>query len=252
MEIQGNVRAEGVIRIDRWTSIEGDVSTKGGAYVGDRVRIKGKLYVEGSLDIGSEVEIGEYEAKGWINIRSPIPILIYIVIYLMDLLRHGKSEEVDKILNELEEAEEDIIISPGFFFMPDKAEIGAKGIQCDGMFRLGDETRLRARVEAGGDVHIGFEADLSGDVISEGNVVISHGANIIGDIKAQDMVMVNGETRILGDIHGAQVEVESSANIEGTIIAPNGVRLITPETKLIEGRLDRFEHGIGDMDTLLE
>ena len=70
-----------------------------------------------------EIDNG-FEAKGWINIRSPIPVVIYIFIYLLQLLKMGHSEEIDRILEEIEDNERDTIpISETFLFIPNNSTI---------------------------------------------------------------------------------------------------------------------------------
>ena len=54
VKIDGDVVAEGDIRLDLWSDINGDVRTKKDAYIGERTNINGKLVVKGDLDIGND------------------------------------------------------------------------------------------------------------------------------------------------------------------------------------------------------
>jgi len=102
--IDGDLFATGDIRMDIFTRIRGNVNSDQNVYLGEKVSVDGKLSVTGDLDVGDSVNVKDgFEAKGWINIRSPIPMVIYIFIYLMQLLKMGHSEEIERILEELEE-----------------------------------------------------------------------------------------------------------------------------------------------------
>ena len=78
------------------------------AYLGEFVTIDGKLIVEGDLDVGKEVKIkGGFEAKGWIVVRNPVPVIIFLFLYIREMMRLGKGEEIEKALEELFEDSED-------------------------------------------------------------------------------------------------------------------------------------------------
>ena len=85
-KIREYVWASGDVRIGNWCEVGNDVIAKQDAYIGEGVKIAGKLVVNGTLDIGEKVEIGEgFEAKGNVEIRNPMPVFLFIIIYLMTL-----------------------------------------------------------------------------------------------------------------------------------------------------------------------
>ena len=136
--IDGGLDSTKDIRVDIFSSIGGDVKCGGNVYFGEKVKIKGKLSLDGDLDVGDSVEIDKgFEAKGWINIRSPIPVVIYVFIYLLQLLKMGHSEEIDRILEEIEENEGDTIpISETFLFIPNNSIIGVQKSKVDYNLRV--------------------------------------------------------------------------------------------------------------------
>ena len=100
--INGNILAEGDVRVDNFCEIRGDVVSRQDAYLGEGVTIQGRLIVSGDLDIGDNVIIEKgFEAKGWISIRNPMPVVAYIVLYLVALLGIEKEEELNKFMKEL-------------------------------------------------------------------------------------------------------------------------------------------------------
>jgi len=117
----GNLNATNDVRIDIFSNIGGDIQSGGNVYLGEKVKVKGKLSLKGDLDVGDSVEIESgFEAKGWINIRSPIPTVIYIFIYLLQLLKMGHSEEIERLLEELEQNDGKTIpiyLSQNHFFL---------------------------------------------------------------------------------------------------------------------------------------
>ena len=83
VKVHGNIFADDDIRIDSYSEIEGDIVGGNDIYLGQRVKIGGKLTVGRDLDVGEDVTIKKgFDAKGWINIRNPIPLIIYFIIYL--------------------------------------------------------------------------------------------------------------------------------------------------------------------------
>lgn len=250
--INGNIHADGEVRVDRWTVINGNITSGGSVYLGDRVRIDGRLEVEGNLDVGSNVDIKEYEARGWINIRHPIPIIIYIIIYLLDLIRQGRGEEIERIIEELEDMGEEIVVSPNFMYFPDRSVLAGDVMAVDGIVRVGEGSSISLGLKTRGSVIIGKESRIVGDIIAHGTIHITSGTEIVGTIRSDDRVFIGPETYIMGDVYGTYIEVENSARIEGTIIPEIGVRLLTPEMKVIESKLERFEKGVSSVDAYLE
>ena len=62
------------MRVDIFSTIGGDIQSGGNVYLGEKAKIKGTLSLKGDLDVGDSVEIEKgFEAKGWINIRNPVP-----------------------------------------------------------------------------------------------------------------------------------------------------------------------------------
>ena len=78
--VSGDIAASSDIRIDMWSKLGSRVEVGKNAYLGEFVTIDGKLIVEGDLDVGKEVKIkGGFEAKGWIVVRNPVPVIIFYI-----------------------------------------------------------------------------------------------------------------------------------------------------------------------------
>lgn len=251
-KVKGSITTKDDIRIDMWTQVEGDVTGEKNVYLADKVKIKGKLSVGRDLDLSDSAEIEKFEAKGWINVRSPISLVIYIYLYLLELLRQGRSQEVEMILDELEEENEEFLISEVFTFVPNNSEITLQrasikgncwiGGKCrilgnytvNGYLKVGNNTKFHGSIEAGKDVYIGSETDIVGTITSKGSVTLEAKAHIHGNVKAKS------------------VEMLKSTIVDGTIQAQDGVVFTTPEAKEIKTKVERFERGLDDFDAVLD
>lgn len=255
--IDGNIEATKDIRIDIFSSIGGNVKSGGNVYFGEKVKVKGKLALDGDLDVGDSVEIEEgFEAKGWINIRSPIPVVIYIFIYLTQLLKLGHSEEIDRILEEIEENNGDAIpISETFLFIPNSSIIGIQKSKVDHNIRIGKKSRLIGNLDIKGNAFIEKESIIHGTIKTTGDVFCDVKTNVKGNIEAQGDVQVEDKVKIAGDITAAKIFLSKNSNVTGELFAKNGISFSTPSDKEAEEKLKRFENDadiVDEVDNLLE
>jgi predicted acyltransferase (DUF342 family) len=251
-KIQGSISTPDDVRIDMWSEVTGDVKSEKSVYLADKVKVKGKLSVGQDLDISDSSEIAKFEAKGWINVRSPISLLIYMYLYLLELMRQGRSQEVEMILNELDEDEEDIIISEVFTFVPNDSEITLQKASVKGHCRVGDNCRILGNYSVTGFVKIGNKTRFHGSIEAGRDVDIGSETEIVGSILYKGKVTIEGNTHIHGDIKAKTVEMLKSATVEGTIQAADGVVFATPESRDIKTKVERFERGLDDFDAVLD
>ena len=106
------------------------------AYIGEGVRINGRLVVNGTLDIGENVEIAEgFEATGEIAVRNPIPVLVFIIIYLMTILRIENEKELDRLLDNLFTDDEEKVAIP--LMIPARSRLNMKVFSVPSSMRIG-------------------------------------------------------------------------------------------------------------------
>ena len=210
------------------------------AYFGERVHVGGRLMVSGDLDIGDDVSIEEgFEASGWIVIRNPMPTVVFLFVYLSQLLRLGEEEAAADVLEEVTEAEpdgEETIADPEASEQDGGGEDGREalviprgGHVSDDAWRVstpavvGDSCRLHgnlraASIEAGEnneifgslrareDITIGSGSVIHGDVTTrKGSIAIAPGARVLGDVSCSDLdlgpdVTVDGAIRARGEV----------------------------------------------------
>jgi len=220
VSINGNLVGEEV-RLDAWSNIKGSVLSKGDAYIGEFTSIDGKLTVFGNLEIGRNVRIKEgFEAKGLITIQDPIPVILFVFFYLLELLRLGRLEEAEKLLGEEEE-----FISP--LVIPEDSTLNLEQIKTNtnieivGSRVLGNIRAKDISVE-GSEV---FGSLRGGDIIVDGSRI--HGA-----IEGRIVFIVNG-SEVFGYVRAGKVYMEEKCAVEGTIIGRAGV-LIKPKVDAAE------------------
>ncbi|MCK4937236.1 MAG: hypothetical protein KAR85_01365, partial [Methanosarcinales archaeon] len=225
VRINGNVLGSEEIRIDMWSNVGGDVRTRNQAFIGEFVSIDGKLVVGGDLDIGKDVKIGGgFEAKGWIVVRNPIPVIIYIYLYLTEMLRLGKGEEVEKALSELFSDDDDDIYGDKLLIIPNGSKVDMETIRVPNKADIGSGCRLMGNIRASSLV-MGDDNTLFGSIKTMDDIVIGEGNTIHGNLITRGNVRVGKGTHILGEINSGKVTVHEEAKVDGPMRAPGGVKI---------------------------
>lgn len=254
-KINGTLSAKDDVRIDLWSEINGDITSESDVYLADRVKVSGKVSVGKDFDVGDNVSIEKgFEAKGWINIRNPIPLVIYIFIYILELLRQGRSREVDKILDELESSkgENYFMISDEFFFLPKDSVVTKDRIKIVGSCRIGNKCRIAGNFYATGSVKIGKETEFYGALKAIGNVEATDKVIIHGNVECKGNLKLGEEVQVLGNVTCNSAELFRSAIIQGTLKAQNGVRFRTPYDEELKEKVERFKLGVDSAEGILE
>lgn len=254
MIIDGALQSARDVRIDIFSSVGGDILSGGNVFLGEKVKVKGKLSLKGDLDVGDSVHIEKgFEAKGWINIRSPIPVMIYIFIYLLQLLKMGRSEEIERILEELEQSEgETVPISESFLFIPDDSFISVSNSQIDGCLSIGKECNLLGNYNVKGNISIDEKTEVLGSLKAAGNVCCRARVKIHGTITANGLVSIGDGAEIIGDISGEEILLSKTAIVHGTLLGRKGVSFLDSSKEQATERLKRFESDVDLIDNVKE
>ncbi|PNX45954.1 MAG: hypothetical protein BV457_08550 [Thermoplasmata archaeon M9B1D] len=255
--IDGDIESTGDIRVDIFSNIDGNVKSGGNVYFGEKVKVRGKLSLDGDLDVGDSVEIDQgFEAKGWINIRSPIPVVIYIFIYLIQLLKMGHSEEIDRILSEIEENDGDTIpICETFLFIPSNSIIGIQKSKVDFNLRVGKKSSMFGNFDIKGDIFIDKDSKIHGTLKSTGDFFSGKNVKIFGNIDSYGDVRVEDNVLIEGNISGGKIYLSKTASVNGELFAKEGISFISPLQAKAEEKIERFETNtdiMDEVDNLLE
>ena len=255
--IDGDLKSAKDIRMDIFSSIGGNIESGGNVYLGEKVKVKGKLSLKGDLDVGDSVEIEQgFEAKGWINIRSPIPVVIYIFIYLLQLLKMGHSEEIDRILEEMEENDGGTIpISETFLFVPNNSIIGVQKSKVDYNLHVGKRCRVLGNYEVKGNVFVGADSVVHGTLKSTGDVFCGKNVDVQGNIDSNGDVRVDEKSHVAGNISGGRIYLSKIASVNGMLHGKKGVSFTTQSKHEVEEKVRRFENDtdiVDEVDEMLE
>ncbi|WP_436931389.1 polymer-forming cytoskeletal protein [Halosimplex halobium] len=218
---EGHIEAAGDCRLDMWSEVDEDVLVGGDAYLGERTRVGGELKVAGNVDIGDDVDIEEsFEASGHIVIRNPMPTVVFLVVYLSQLLRIGEEEAAEDLASQLVDAEDDedqpVVIPRGARVSDDAWRVSTPATVGDdcrlhGNIRaesldVGEDNTIFGSLRARGDVVVGPHTEIKGDVTTRGgDVYVAEGATVWGDISAEDVelhehAVVEGKIRVSGEL----------------------------------------------------
>lgn len=222
-KIREYVWANGDVRIGNWCEIGNDVIAKEDAYIGEGVRINGRLAVNGTLDIGEKVEIKEgFEAKGNIEVRNPMPVFLYIIIYLMTLLRIENEKELDRILDNLLSEEEEKAEIP--LMIPARSKLNMKLFAVPSTMKIGRKCRLHGNIRAG-SIDVQQDTVIFGSLRAKNRISVVDGVTVHGNVEGGSTVYVKKGAHILGDVIARSIVLHEDAKIDGTITAPHGMRI---------------------------
>ncbi len=197
------------VRLDTWAKVRGDVVSSGDAYIGEFSSIGGKLTVRGNLEIGRNVKIERgFEATGLITIQNPLPVLIFVFVYLLELLRLGKLDEIEELFNE--EFENPLII-------PDSSKISMEQIKTakNAIIKF---SRVLGNLKAR-DVVV-ESTELYGSIRARDVVILN--SKVHGAVEGRKVYIVDSST-VFGRINAEEVHLENGCSVEGSIVGRKGV-----------------------------
>ena len=222
-KISEYVWASGDARIGNWCEIGGDVIAQQDAYIGEGVTISGKLSVSGALDIGEKVTIRDgFEAKGDIEVRNPMPVFMFILIYLMTLLRIENEKELDRILDDLFSEEEEKMEIP--LMIPARSKLDLKLFSVPSTMKIGKGCRLHGNIRAG-SIDVQQNTVIFGSLRARNRIAVVDGVTVHGNVESGSTVYVRKGAHILGDVKAKSIVLHEDARVDGTIEAPHGLRI---------------------------
>jgi predicted acyltransferase (DUF342 family) len=222
-KIREYIWADGDARVGNWCEIGSDVVAKQDAYIGEGAIINGKLKVAGTLDIGERVELREgFEATGAIEVRNPMPVIMFILIYFMTLLRIQREEDVDRILDDLFSDDDKEFEMP--LMIPSRSKLNLKLFSVPSTMRIGKGCRLHGNIRAG-LIDVQPDTVIFGSLRAKRGISVASGVEIHGNVESGDEVTVQKGAHILGDVIAKSIRLHEDAKIDGTIQAPHGLHI---------------------------
>ena len=229
VQFGGHIEAAGDCRLDMWCAVTDNVLVGRDAYLGERVRIDGRLMVSGDLDIGDDVQIQDgFEANGWIVIRNPMPTIVFLFIYLTQLLRLGEEEEAAAVLEDVledERAEDPLTIPRGGHVSDDAWRVSTPA-------RIGNDCRLHGNIRAA-SIRLGTNNTVFGSLRARGAIDVGSGSTIHGDVTTRggDVTLAEG-ARVLGDVSCENLAIHEDVTVDGAIRSRGEVTIAGPEPEV--------------------
>ncbi len=221
----GHIEAEGDCRLDMWCDVTADVLVGEDAYLGERVHVGGELRVAGDLDIGDDVDIEDgFEANGWIVIRNPMPTIVFLFVYLSQLLRIGEEEAAEAMLSAVVDDEssddEPVVIPRG-------ARVGDDAWRVSTPARIGDDCRLHGNIRATA-ITVGRDTEIFGGLRAKEGVTLGAGTEVAGNVTTRaGTVRIGPDTHVRGDVAADRVEVHRDADVDGAMRAREETTMVT-------------------------
>jgi predicted acyltransferase (DUF342 family) len=198
------------------------VIAKENAYIGEGVHIAGKLAVNGALDIGENVEIAQgFEATGEIAVRNPMPVLVFILIYLMTMLKIENEKELDRIIDNFFEDEGKAELP---LMIPARSKLNMKVFSVPSSMKIGRKCRLHGNIRAG-SIDLLEETVVFGSLRARGAISIAGGSTVHGNVESSGKVHIKAGAHILGDVIAKEIFLSEEAKIDGIIEAPHGMHI---------------------------
>ncbi len=223
VRIGGGVEAEADCRLDMWSDVAGNVLVGRDAFIGERTHIGGQLMVSGDLDVGDDVDIEDgFEANGWIVIRNPMPTIVFLFVYLKQLMLLGEEEAAENLVNELSD-EEDPEEPP--LIIPRGATVSDDAWRVSTPATVGDDCRLHGNIRAE-SIEVGQDCNIFGSLRAKHDIYIGEGTRVHGDVTTR-----KGEVRIapgalvLGDVSCSDLEISKGAEVDGTMRARGNITM---------------------------
>ncbi|HIJ07185.1 MAG: Acyltransferase-like protein [Methanomicrobiales archaeon 53_19] len=217
--LKGDVIAEGDLRIGNFCDVDGNLVCDGDAFIGEGVMIRGKLSVAGNLDIGDNVMIEKgFDARGDIEVRNPMPVILYIFLYVLTMLRIDHEEEIDRFIEELCEDDAHPLM------LPSKTVLDESRLQVQTSIMIGSGCRLHGQIR-GEKATVGSNSTLFGSIRTTDSIAVSSGSEIHGNVEARNDVIIEAYVRILGNVEGQRVTMDENATVEGVIKSVGGLTI---------------------------
>lgn len=237
-EVEGDLISIGDIRMDKGTKVAGNITGDNDVFIGERCIIAGELVVGSNMDIGEGVQIDPkaIDSKGRVNIRNPISVIIYILLYLLDLVRKGDEQGVEEFLKGLESGtEEELLISREFMYFPRGSRILRDRITVPGDLGIGPRCHVVGNLETEGSLEVEKETQVFGDLTAKGDIFIGEDTVINGNVRSVNDIIIHHAARVVGNISGRQITTTSDTIIEGSLKGESGIKIVPDsETQLSE------------------
>ncbi len=218
-QIYGDIVAEGDMRIDNFCEIFGTVICNGDAYIGESVKVHGKMTIGGNLDIAETALIEqEFQTYGTIAIRNPVPVIVYLLIYIFAMLHIKGEKATERQLNTFMSEVKTVPL-----VLPPNTVMNLSYFTVQTPMDIGSNCRVHGNVHAQ-SIKIKKDTTLFGRVSAVERAKIGVRNAIHGDVSAKSIRVERGAD-VLGDLIGGTVWLHEDAHVSGVIKASDGLSI---------------------------
>jgi len=154
----------------------------------------------------------------------------------------GHSEEIERLLAELEENNGELIpISESFLFIPDNALISRQKSQTESHLRIEKNCKILGNYVVNGNVFIDDDTQLFGALNATGDVVCGKQVVIHGNVSGGGEIQIKDKAKIFGNMSGGKILLSKTASVQGTLFASKGISFIDSSEKQVTEKVKRFE-----------
>lgn len=168
------------------------------------------------------------------------------------MLKLGHSDEIDRILEELEQNDGDTIpISEKFLFIPNNSIIGVSKSQINYDLKIGKECKVIGNFDTKGNIIIDDRSEIYGTLNAKGDISCGKKVKIHGNIVATGKINLGGKNFVVGNVSGDKISLSKTSSVQGTLLAANGISFIDSSEETTD-KVKRFESNADVVDELKE
>jgi predicted acyltransferase (DUF342 family) len=153
-----------------------------------------------------------------------MPTIVFLFVYLSQLLRIGEEEAAEEMLAAVvdnDESDHDPVV------IPRSARVGDDAWRVSTPARIGDGCRLHGNVRAESLV-VGRDSEVFGSLRGREGVTVGAGTQVTGNVTTREgTVRVGPDADVRGDVSGEFVEIHHEAEIEGHIRADEEMEMVS-------------------------
>jgi predicted acyltransferase (DUF342 family) len=150
-----------------------------------------------------------------------MPVIVYLILYLMTLLQIEGEDRVDAFLDEVfgEDEQEAPLVVPAYSVFNTEVLTVMHAID------IGSGCRLHGNIRAE-RIRVGEKNTIFGSLRSSGAIGIGAGSTVHGDVISEGSLTVGKKVHILGNARGMTLSLHDEARVDGVIRAPEGVTML--------------------------
>ena len=152
-----------------------------------------------------------------------MPVITYILLYLITLLGLEKEEEISAFFHDLMQEDESEKSVP--LVIPPNSVLNMERFSSGGKMTVGRECRLHGNIKAKSIiVHEGCV--IFGSLSAEKEIIVMEENAIHGAVSCSGgSVELKKNSHVLGDVSCNSLLIDEKARLDGVIVAPGGVKI---------------------------